>query len=84
MVVLSAHLPRPISYPLLPRRVTWIKTKTEGVKNVYLEALRPGRLGLRCKANKCREAGTGDLGVLTSRETSQDFSFGDAGSTQTG
>ncbi len=37
-------------------------------------------LGLSCKANKCSDAGTGDLGVLTIHEASPWFSLGDAGS----
>ncbi len=37
-------------------------------------ALKSDRLGLSCKANKCSNAGTGDLGVLTTHETSKWFS----------
>ncbi len=33
-------------------------------------ALKRERLGLSCKANKCSDAGTGDLGVLPTHETS--------------
>ncbi len=32
--------------------------------------LKPDRLGLSCKANKCSGAGVDDLGVLTTQETS--------------
>ncbi len=32
-------------------------------------AIKPGELGLSCKANKCNDAGTGDLGVLPTHET---------------
>ncbi len=45
-------------------------------------ALKPDRLGLSCKVNKCSDAGTGDLGVLTTQETSQCFSLGNAGARQ--
>ncbi len=31
---------------------------------------RQAQLGLSCKANKCIDTGTGDLGVLPTRETS--------------
>ncbi len=55
MAVYSTHLCRPNSYPLRPRRVTWINTKSEGVKS--------------CKANKCSDVRTGCLGVLTTHKT---------------
>ncbi len=45
-------------------------------------APKPDRLGLSCKANKCSDARTGDLGVLTAHETSTCFSLGDVGSTR--
>ncbi len=45
-------------------------------------ALKPGRLGLGCKVNKCSDAGTGDLGMLTTHETSPWLSLGDAASSQ--
>ncbi len=32
--------------------------------------LKPDRLGLSCKASKCSDTGTRDLGVLTTHETS--------------
>ncbi len=32
-------------------------------------ALKPDRLGLSCRATKCSDAGTGDLGMLTAHET---------------
>ncbi len=41
-------------------------------------ALKPDRLG--CNANNCSDTGTGDLGVLTTHETTSRFSLGDAGS----
>ncbi len=47
-------------------------------------ALKLDRLGLSCKASKCSDAGTGDLGVLTTHETSPCFSLGDDGSTRPG
>ncbi len=49
-------------------RVTWIKTEREGVRSEYSGAHKPGMLGLSCKATKCSDAGTGDLGVLTTHE----------------
>ncbi len=46
-------------------------------------ALKPDRLGLSCKANKCSDVGTGGLGVLpTSHETSPCFSLDDDGPTR--
>ncbi len=51
-------------YPLCPRRVTWIKTKREGVKSERSGAPKPDKLGMNCKAHKCSDARTGDLGVL--------------------
>ncbi len=70
MVVLSAHLGRSNSYPLRPRRVTWVKTKREGVKSGRSSALEPGKLGMSCKANKCSDVETGELGMLPIHETS--------------
>ncbi len=35
------------------------------VKSGCSGSLKPDRFGLSCKANKCSDAGTGDLGVLT-------------------
>ncbi len=52
------------------RRVTWINTKKEGVKSGSYDVLKLSRLALTCKSNKYNEAGTGDLGVLTTNETS--------------
>ncbi len=49
-----------------------------------LGALKPDRFGLSCKANKCSDARTGDLSVLTAHEASSCFSLGDAGSTRAG
>ncbi len=57
------------TYAFRTRRVTWIKTKREDVKSGRSGALKPDRLGLSCKANKCSDTGTGDLGVLTTHET---------------
>ncbi len=37
----------------------------EGVKSGYSGALKPGLLGLSCKANKCSNVGIGDLGALS-------------------
>ncbi len=78
----SAHLCRSNSYPLRPHRVTWIKTKREGVWRADAPVLsnRTSKLGLSCKVNKCSDAGTADPGVLTTQETSPWFSLGDAGS----
>ncbi len=41
-----------------------LKSKTRGVKSGRSSGLKPGRLGLSYKANKCSDTGTGDLGVL--------------------
>ncbi len=43
-------------------------------------AHKPDKLGLSCNANKCSDAGTGDLGVLRTHGTSP--CLGDAGSTR--
>ncbi len=40
------------------------------MKSERFGALKPGTLGLSCKANKCSDAGTRNLGVLPTRETS--------------
>ncbi len=58
----------------------------ESPKGRVRRAGAPDRLGLSYKANKCSDAGTGDLGVLTTtNETSSCFSpLGDAGSTRPG
>ncbi len=40
------------------------------MKSGWSGALKPDRLGLSCKPNKCSETGTGDLGVLPTHETS--------------
>ncbi len=55
-----------------------------GVKSGYSGDLKPYRLRLSYNANKCSDAGAGDLGVLTNQETSPWFSLGDAGSTRPG
>ncbi len=47
-------------------------------------ALKPSRRGLSCKANNISDAGTGDLGVLTTHETSQWLCPGEAGSNRPG
>ncbi len=39
------------------------------MKRLRSGALRPGKLGVSCKANKFSDAGTGDLGVLPTHET---------------
>ncbi len=52
------------------------------MKSVYSCAFKPERLDLSCKANKCRDAGTVDLGELTTHETLPCFDLGDAGSRQ--
>ncbi len=41
------------------------------MKSGYLGALKPDRLGLGCKTNKCSDAGIGDPGVLTTHEKHQ-------------
>ncbi len=45
-------------------------------------ARKPDKLGLTCKATKCSDAGTGDLGVLTSHDKSP--CVGNDGSTRPG
>ncbi len=45
--------------------VTWITTKGEGVKSGRSGVHKPGKL----EANKCSDAGTEDLDVLTTYET---------------
>ncbi len=50
--------------------VPWVKTKMEGVKSGSSGPHKPGKLGLSYKTNKCSDAGTGDLGVLPTHETS--------------
>ncbi len=52
------------------------------MKNGCSGALKPDRLGLSFKANKCSDAETGDLGVLTTHDTSPCFFLGGAGSTR--
>ncbi len=65
-----AHFGRTNSYLLRPRRITLIKTKQEGMKSGRSGALKPDRLDMSCKVNKCRDAGAGDTDVLPTRETS--------------
>ncbi len=57
------------SFPMRTRRVTWIKTKRESVMCGRSGANKPSKFGLRCKANKRSDAGTGDLGVLPTQGT---------------
>ncbi len=40
------------------------------MKSGYSGALAVDRLSLSCKVDKCSDTGTGDLGVLTTHETS--------------
>ncbi len=49
-----------------------------GVKGGRSSALKPVRLGLNCKSTKCSDAGTVDLSVQSTHETSP--CLGDAGS----
>ncbi len=59
--------------PYLPIKLLSLASPSshlEGVKSGCSNALKPGRLGLNCKANKCTDAGTGGLGVLNTHETS--------------
>ncbi len=49
---------------------TWIKTKSEGVKNWRPGSYNPDKLCLSCKVTKCNDVWTGDLGVLTTHGTS--------------
>ncbi len=82
MAVQSAHFYRPNSFPMRPRNVTWIEIKREGVKSGCSDALKPDRLVLSCKDNKCSNAETGDRGVLTSHEILPYISICDADSTR--
>ncbi len=79
MAVQSPHLCESNSYALRPRCVTWIKTKTEGVKSECSGGLKLSKPVLSCKDNKCSDAGAGDLSVLTSYET---YHCGNVGSTR--
>ncbi len=63
--------------------IPWVSVVSPGLKP-NRRVWRAVRLGLSCKATKCSDAGTGDLGVLTAHETSPWFSPGDASSTQSG
>ncbi len=49
------------------------------MKSGHSDALKPGKLGLSCNANKCSDAGAGEYGELTTHETS---SIGDVGLTR--
>ncbi len=40
------------------------------MKSRRSDTLKSGRLGLGCKANKCSDAGNGDVGVLPTNESS--------------
>ncbi len=82
MAMQEEHLCQSNSYPVRLRRVTWIKTNRGGVKSGYSSALKLDRFDLTCKANKCSDAGTRDLRVLITNETSPCFSLGDAGVTR--
>ncbi len=55
-------------------------TNREVVKGGCPGALKSDRFSLSCRANKCSDAGIGDLGVLTTQETSVCFALGDVGS----
>ncbi len=52
----------------LIRYIPWIKTKREDVKIGRSGALKPEKLGLICKINKCSSTRTGDLGMLPNHE----------------
>ncbi len=75
--VVSIPLPNKILSLVLPG----LKPKGRVcVKSGRSGARKPDNLGLSCKATKCSDAGTGDLGVLTTHEISPWFSLGDAAS----
>ncbi len=80
MAVQLAHLCRSNSFPLRPRRV---KTERQGVKSGHSSAHKPGKYGLSCKANKCSNAGTGNLGWLLTQEASS-MKIGNAGENHPG
>ncbi len=56
MAVKSAHLRRANSYPL--RHLDSNQKGGGGVKSGRADAIKPGGLGLSCKANKCSDAGS--------------------------
>ncbi len=70
MAVQLGYIFRSNLYALRPHRLTWTKIEREGVKSGRSDAHKPGKLGLSCIAGKCSDAGTGDLGVLPTHETS--------------
>ncbi len=50
--------------------VPWIKSKRKDAKSGRSGAIKPDKLGLSRKANKCGDAGAGDFGALSTHETS--------------
>ncbi len=60
-----AHICGANAYTLRPRRVTWLKTEREAVKNGRSGDLKPGKRDLSYS-----DARTEDLGVLTTKEQS--------------
>ncbi len=60
----------PLPIKLLSLASPGFKKEREGVyvKSGRSGALKPDRLGLTCKVNKCSNAGTGDLSVPTTHE----------------
>ncbi len=67
-----------------PSRLLDLGQKGRCVKSGCSGALKLDRLGLGCKAYTCNDAGTGDLGVPTTDETSSGFFLCNAGSTRLG
>ncbi len=70
--------------PCVPVESPGLKPNGMVCEERTLRALKPDRIGLSYKDNKCSDAGTEDLGVLITHETSLWFSLGDAGSTLPG
>ncbi len=65
------RLPLPIKLPCTPVASLGFKPKGRVcVKSGCSGALKPVKLGLSCKDNKCCDAGTGDLNVLPTHDTS--------------
>ncbi len=63
-----AGVPLSIKFPI--SRPLHENQKGGCLKSGRSSAVKSDRLGLSCKANKCSGAGTRDLGVLTTHETS--------------
>ncbi len=56
--------------PCVPAASPGLKPNIESVKSRRSGDHKPDTFGLSCKATKCSDAGAGDLGMLTTHETS--------------